>query len=93
MKLIDRDNIRIAPEYMENIFGTAMIRVEDLHRILMAQPIAKQQNETGEWVGEEHWFMCSECNSDCPFFFTDWNYKQVRTEYCPHCGAKMKNCE
>lgn len=53
----------------------------------------QQQKKTGKWVGEEHWFMCSECHFDCPSFITDWSYKQVRTKYCPHCGAKMKNCE
>ena len=38
MRLIDVDAIRIKPEYMENIWGIAMIRVEDLVRLLNEQP-------------------------------------------------------
>ena len=58
-----------------------------LDELLGEQP----KQKTGEWVGEEYWFMCSECQFDCPHFIRDWNYEQVRTKYCPHCGAKMKN--
>ena len=38
MRLIDADAIRVKPEYMENICGIAMIRAEDLARILNEQP-------------------------------------------------------
>lgn len=38
MRLIDADAIRIKPEYMENICGVVMMRVEDLARILIEQP-------------------------------------------------------
>ena len=38
MRLIDVDAIRIKPEYMEDIWGIAMIRVEDLVRLLNEQP-------------------------------------------------------
>lgn len=38
MRLIDADAIRIKPEYMENICGVVMMRVEDLARILNEQP-------------------------------------------------------
>ena len=34
MKLIDIDELRIKPEYIHNICGTAMIRVEDVMRII-----------------------------------------------------------
>ena len=37
MRLIDADAIRVKPEYMENICGIAMIRAEDLARILNEQ--------------------------------------------------------
>ena len=39
MRLIDADAIRVKPEYMENVCGIAMIRAEDLARILNEQPI------------------------------------------------------
>ena len=38
MRLIDADAIRVKPEYMENICGVVMMRVEDLARILGGQP-------------------------------------------------------
>lgn len=38
MRLINADAIRVKPEYMENICGIAMIRAEDLARILNEQP-------------------------------------------------------
>lgn len=38
MRLIDADAICVKPEYMENICGIAMIRAEDLARILNEQP-------------------------------------------------------
>ena len=39
MRLIDADAIRVEPKYMENICGIAMIRAEDLARILNEQQI------------------------------------------------------
>ncbi len=58
----------------------------------LGNEMAKQPKpKTGKWVGEEYWYMCSECQFDCPHFIRDWNYEQVRTQYCPHCGAKMEN--
>ena len=38
MRLIDKDEIRIKPEYMHDICGVAMIRVEDMARILNNAP-------------------------------------------------------
>ena len=68
----------------------AIRTIDDALELLKEQP---QQKKTGKWVGEEYWYMCSECQFDCPHFIRDWNYEQVRTEYCPHCGAKMENCQ
>ena len=38
MRLIDADTSRVKPEYLENICGVVMMRVEDLARILNEQP-------------------------------------------------------
>ena len=38
MRLIDADAIHVKPEYLKNICGIAMIRAEDLARILNEQP-------------------------------------------------------
>lgn len=46
----------------------------------------------GRWVHNadyEEWaeeYICSECNRNAP---TDGDYRQVLTDYCPHCGTIM----
>lgn len=65
MRLIDADEIRIKPEYMHDICGSVMIRVEDVARIINEMPTINPQ---------PHWIPCSErppepridvwCNSD-----------------------------
>ena len=51
MRLIDADEIRIKPEYMHDICGVAMIRAEDIARILNDMPTVEP---------ESHWIPCSE---------------------------------
>ena len=51
MRLIDAEGIRVKPEFMHNVCGMAMIRVEDIVRILNEQPTIVQ---------EPHWIPCSE---------------------------------
>lgn len=50
-RLIDTDEIRIKPEYMHDICGVVMIRVEDIARILNDMPTIEP---------EPHWIPCSE---------------------------------
>ena len=50
MRLIDADAIRIKPEYMHDICGVAMIRVEDIARILNDMPTIEP---------EPDWIPCS----------------------------------
>ncbi|MBQ9612249.1 MAG: DUF551 domain-containing protein [Lachnospiraceae bacterium] len=51
MRLINAEGIRVKPEFMHNVCGMAMIRVEDIVRILNEQPTIVQ---------EPHWIPCSE---------------------------------
>lgn len=51
MRLIDADEIRIKPEYMHDICGSAMIRVEDVARIINEMPTIDPQ---------PRWTPCSE---------------------------------
>ena len=44
MRLIDADEIKIKPEYMHDICGVAMIRVEDIARILNDMPPIKLES-------------------------------------------------
>ena len=41
----------------------------------------------GRWVyGEDVDIQCSVCGADA---FTEGDYRQVKSRYCPDCGAKM----
>lgn len=51
MRLIDANEIRIKPEYMYDICGSVMIRVEDVARIINEMPTIEP---------EQHWTPCSE---------------------------------
>lgn len=73
--------------------GFVTLSTTFIEHLLVILKGKQQQKKTGKWVGEKYWLMCSECQCDCPHFIRDWDYKQVRTKYCPNCGAKMKNCE
>lgn len=59
MRLIDADAIRVKPEYMENICGIAMIRAEDLARILNEQPTIHYDMK---WNPD-----CEDCKPESPY--------------------------
>lgn len=40
----------------------------------------------GKWVFEDVDLICSNCGMDAP---TEGDYRQVRSSYCPCCGARM----
>lgn len=41
----------------------------------------------GRWVyGEDDNIQCSICGHDA---YTEGDYRQVKTNYCPNCGARM----
>ena len=96
MRAIDAENIRIKPEFMHNVCGMAMIRVEDVVRILNEQPTI--QPKRGRWI------YCEDSTADCVDgyrcdqcgFFVPWDYKHKGIDFihdynfCPHCGAKME---
>lgn len=68
MRLIDADELRIKPEYMHDICGVVMIRVEDIARIINEMPtvapqpqwisVSKKLPEIGDYV------LCSQDNGD-----------------------------
>ena len=40
----------------------------------------------GRWVYEDVGYICSNCGTDAP---TEGDYRQVRSNHCPCCGAIM----
>lgn len=60
-----------------------------LVRILINKVPAAEVVEVrhGKWVcGEDVNMQCSICGHDA---YTEGDYQQVKTSYCPNCGAKM----
>ena len=91
MRLIDADEIRIKPEYMHDICGVAMIRVEDIARIINDMPTIQSEPERkkGKWIdSRDVSWMCSECGK-----WLDVLQGDVDMNFCPNCGAKMEEEE
>ena len=86
MRLIDADEIRIKPEYMHDICGSVMIRVEDVARILNEMPtINSQPRQKGKWIDRSYdidgvWNYCSVCMEQAIDLY----------DFCPNCGADMR---
>ena len=69
------------------------LKVDEMYDLAEEHADEFVQKRTGYWIvgsdtdikGETvYWFTCSNCNSD----------RGQHTNYCPDCGAKMKNtCE
>ena len=87
MRLIYADALR---EYClnggsnENIYNTN----DFLYELDKAPTIGPESlRPHGEWVyGEDIDIQCSACVADA---MTAGDYRQVKSNYCPNCGAKM----
>ena len=91
MRLIDADEIRIKPEYMHDICGSVMIRVEDVARILNEMPtINSQPRQKGKWLQYPDDFCCSECEGWAYMDECDEGIIARPSNFCPHCGADMR---
>lgn len=58
---------------------------------LPSEQIPDITSRTGRWIQSEEWaedYTCSLCGNTA--FKDDHGNYNVRTKYCPHCGAKMK---
>lgn len=60
------------------------------------RPQGKWIHTAGEYIGDDvsgfydyHW-ACSECEKEA--IINDWNIYEL-SDYCPHCGAKMKGAD
>lgn len=61
------------------------MEAEDVARDLEAADVAPVVH--GRWVyGEDVDIQCSVCGADA---LTEGDYRQVKSRYCPNCGAKM----
>ena len=56
-----------------------------IERILAAD-VAPVRHGRWIWHSEERGYLCSECGSGCLLNYeSDWH----KSDWCPHCGAKM----
>ena len=63
----------------------ALTTMEDIMSDIPAADVAPVVH--GRWVyGEDVDIQCSVCGADA---FTEGDYRQVKSRYCPNCGAKM----
>lgn len=74
---------------LEALCGNDASRMEDYYynaiKDFPATDIAPVMH--GKWIyGEDVDIQCSVCGADA---LTEGHYRQVRSNYCPHCGAKM----
>ena len=98
MRLIDADKIRIKPEYMHDICGVAMIRVEDIARILNDMPPIELERKKGKWIddGTELGCCCSECGTTLDDYF-DGSLHEICLNkipnFCLSCGSYNGNEE
>ena len=97
MRLIDADEIRIKSEYMHDICGVAMIRVEDIARILNDMPTIEPERKQGKWIWLtstydrtpcEMRYMCSECHCETILHSNESSYPWEN--FCPNCGSDMR---
>ena len=92
MRLIDAEGIKIKPEFMHDVCGMAMIRVEDIVRIINEQPTI--QPKRGKWLKTARWgrvYYCDQCRNYLDF--DGVNAGRGSTNFCPNCGAKMEVTE
>ena len=83
MRLIDAEGIRIKPEFMHDVCGMAMIRVEDIVRILNEQPTI--QPKRGKWILDRSGaYCCSECMEPCAGYVM----MKPRDKFCKMCGSR-----
>ena len=85
MRLIDADEIRIKPEYMHDICGVVMIRVEDVGRIINNMPTINPEPERkkGKWIDIGSGQECSVCH-EIQYGYDNFRY------FCAFCGADME---
>lgn len=80
------------PEYIEHHDAIQQIMlVIDKERKLLSDAADVAPVRRGRWITtrtQEHdgEMYCNQCDRDAP---TEGDYRQVKTNFCPHCGAKM----
>lgn len=91
MRLIDADNGLISKIQRET--GCNFITAQ---KIVDSMPTI-QERKIGEWCEQNddyfNWYECSECGYGSEGEMQYSSEYDVRTKYCPNCGAEMRGAE
>lgn len=93
MRLIDADALI---REMHNVILEDGEDRRTFYEVIQRQPtIDAVPARHGHWIvnPKTQEGYCSECKFDMPVMMADWQYKNLATEYCPSCGAKMYAAE
>lgn len=85
---IERDALLSDLEAAEKHKGMGMIIAQTLKQYVKRVPAADVEPvRHGWWIyGEDIDIQCAACGGDA---LTEGDYRQVKSRYCPCCGAKM----
>lgn len=89
-RLIDANVLKTVFDelYHKNRLGTCTKLT--IHNLINTAPTIDPVRH-GRWVyGEDIDIQCSLCGKDA---LTEGDYRQVKSNYCPNCGAKMDGGE
>ena len=95
MRLIDADKIGLTDIEIIMCDGSYKKALEMLIDKINNAPTVEPKR--GEWVYEEFnnfegysdgWWSCSKCGKG---MLCDYYGPPIKTDYCPHCGAKMES--
>ena len=67
-------------------WNDAILMVKSMIHSETAADVAQVRHGRWVWHSEERGYLCSECGSGCLLNYeSDWH----KSDWCPHCGAKM----
>ena len=67
-------------------WNDAILMVKSMIHSEKAADVAQVRHGRWVWHSEERGYLCSECGSGCLLNYeSDWH----KSDWCPHCGAKM----
>lgn len=84
--LCDINPVEISSHFADDTLFSWLGAWRSRAEMLVAFLLASEKSKIGEWINEDVDWICSNCNGDA---MTEGDYRQVRSNYCPHCGAKM----
>lgn len=82
MRLIDADNLKIPNDAP---YKASVKRVVALQPTVEAVPVVH-----GKWIGNTCSACCLNWNENMVNNADDWGYFEPMPNFCPHCGADMR---